>query len=188
MKLALIVGAIVACPNAALAGHAAEAPSVGRDAGSSAATPSDSDARVAGRASGISTDSPGYPVDMSTPKDFFTDRLLRTLAREASATVVCRLLGLVDAFPQQKDPDVFYDASCEVLEVIAGRPNNQTLHFIWQVERGNRMPPPQSELLVYLKARKEPLDGPPLLKWVALDTGVLRYTPALKERIHHFSK
>jgi hypothetical protein len=129
-----------------------------------------------------------YPIDTSPPRDFFDERLLRTLAREASATVVCTLLGLVDVYPEQKDPDVFYDASCEILKVISGSPKGKLLHFIWQVERGSRMPPPRSPLLVYLKARKEPFDGPPLLKWVALDAGVLRYTPALEKKIHHMFK
>jgi hypothetical protein len=112
--------------------------------------------------------------------------LLRTLAREASATVVCRLLGLTDVFADRREPDVFYDAACEIVRVVRGPRgaiDRGPLHFIWQVERGSRMPPLQSELLVYLKARKEPLDGPPALKWVALDTGVLRYTPALQEKI-----
>ena len=131
---------------------------------------------------------PGYPIDTRPPKDFFNDRLLRTLAREASATIVCRLLGLTDVFPQYRDPDIFYDASCEVLDVISGSPEGNSIHFIWQVERGNPMPPPQSELLVYLKARKKPLDGPPALKWVALDTGVMAYTPALRDRMHRQSK
>jgi hypothetical protein len=126
---------------------------------------------------------PGYPVDTRPPKDFFSDQLLKTLGKESTATVVCRLQGLTDVFPDHKEPDTFYDASCEVVEVLRGPIESKSLNFIWQVERGNRMPPPQSELLVYLKARKEPLDGPPPLKWVALDTGVMRYTPALQERI-----
>ena len=130
---------------------------------------------------------PGYPVDTRPPKDFFSDQLLKTLGKEATATVVCRLQGLTDVFPDHKEPDTFYDASCEVVEVLRGPIDaialGKTLNFVWQVERGNRMPPPQSELLVYLKARKEPLDGPPPLKWVALDTGVMRYTPALQEKI-----
>jgi len=46
------------------------------------------------------------------------------------------------------------------------------------------MPPPDSELVVYLKRRKQPLDGPPPLEWVALDTGVLPYTPSLREYLH----
>jgi hypothetical protein len=50
------------------------------------------------------------------------------------------------------------------------------------------MPPPQSSLLVYVKARKAPFDGPSRLKWVALDTGVLRYTPGLEKKIHRTSK
>ena len=132
--------------------------------------------------------SPGYPVDTRPPKDFFNDRILRTLAHEASAMVVCRLLNLTDIFRNPRDPYIFYDATCEVLEVIAGSPDGSPFHFIWQVERDNRMPPPHSELLVYLKARKEPLDGPPALKWIAIDTGVMRYTPTLKDRIHRQSK
>ena len=126
---------------------------------------------------------PGYPVDTRPPKDFFSDPLLKTLGKEATATVVCRLQGLTDVFPDHKEPDTFYDASCEVVDVLRGPIEGKILSFVWQVERGNRMPPPQSELLVYLKARKEPLDGPPPLKWVALDTGVMRYTPALQEKI-----
>lgn len=129
-----------------------------------------------------------YPVDTSPPKDLFNEGLLRTLSREASAAVVCRLLGLVDVFPQQKDPDVFYDATCELTESISRAPKDKSLHFIWQVERGSRLPPLGSELLVYLKKRKLPLDGGPPLRWVALDTGVLRYTPALKARIHRGAK
>jgi len=97
---------------------------------------------------------PGYPVDTRPPKDFFSDQLLKTLGKEATATVVCRLQGLTDVFPDHKEPDTFYDASCEVVEVLRGPIESKTLNFIWQVERGNRMPPPQSELLVYLKARK----------------------------------
>ena len=135
---------------------------------------------------------PGYPVDTRPPKDFFSDQLLKTLGKEATATVVCRLQGLTDVFPDHKEPDTFYDASCEVVEVLRGPIDaialGKTLNFVWQVERGNRMPPPQSELLVYLKARKEPLDGPPPLKWVALDTGVMRYTPALQEKIRKTSR
>jgi len=133
------------------------------------------------------TVSSGFPVSTRPEKDFFTEPLLRTLAKEASAIVVCRLLNLVDSFPGEREPDIFYDATCEVLEVIAGSPKGTPLHFIWQVERDNPMPRPDSELLVYLKARKEPLDGPPSLKWVALDTGVMGYTPALRDRIHHCS-
>lgn len=54
-----------------------------------------SDARPAKEAGGIAqaseTDtSPGYPLDTRPPKDFFNDRLLRTLAREASATADIR--------------------------------------------------------------------------------------------------
>jgi len=129
------------------------------------------------------TSSPGYPVDSSPPRDFFSEALLRTLAREASASVVCKLRGLTDVFGDRKEPDVFYDATCDVTEVRAGSVGSESLHFIWQVERGSRMPPPDSELLVYLKARKEPLDRPPYLKWVALDAGVMRYTEALRRKL-----
>jgi hypothetical protein len=125
----------------------------------------------------------GYPVDTSAPKDFFSDALLRTLAREASAIVVCKLEGLTDVFPDRREPDTFYDAACHVTEVRAGAVGTEALHFVWQVERGSRMPPPGSELLVYLKRRKEPLDGPPPLKWGALDTGVMRYTEALRRKV-----
>jgi hypothetical protein len=31
--------------------------------------------------------SPGYPIDSSPPKDFFSEALLRTLAREASFAI-----------------------------------------------------------------------------------------------------
>jgi hypothetical protein len=41
---------------------------------------------------------------------------------------------------------------------------------------------------VYLKTRKEPLDGDPPLKWVALDTGVMRYTKGLRDKMHRVSK
>ncbi len=130
---------------------------------------------------------PAIPSTPARPGDFFSDPLLKTLGKEATATVVCRLQGLTDVFPDHKEPDTFYDASCEVVEVLRGPSDGiapgKTLDFVWQVERGNRMPPPRSELLVYLKGRKEPLDGPPPLKWVALDTGVMRYTPALQEKI-----
>ena len=129
------------------------------------------------------TPTPGYPVDTSPPKDFFSDALLRTLAREASASVVCKLKGLTDVFADKEEPDVFYDAACEVTEVRTGSVGSEPLHFIWQVERGARMPPPGSELLVYLKLRKQPLDGPLPLKWVALDTGVMRYTDALRRKL-----
>lgn len=125
----------------------------------------------------------GYPVDTSPPKDFFSDALLRTLAREASAIVACRLRGLTDVFPDRREPDTFYDADCDVTEVRAGSVGTDAFHFVWQVERGSRMPPPGSELLVYLKRRKEPLDAPPALKWVALDTGVMRYTEALRRKV-----
>jgi hypothetical protein len=125
-----------------------------------------------------------YPVDESAPKDFFDDRLLRTLNREAAAVVVCRLLDLVDTFPERREPDTFYDASCEVSDVIRGRTGRGVVHFIWQVERGSRMPPPGAELLAYLKARPVPLDAPPPVRWVALDTGVLRYTASLRAKVH----
>jgi hypothetical protein len=170
--LALIVGLGCGCKRPALAAQDA------RDAKEAGRAPSAAKAET----------SPGYPVDTRPPKDFFSDRLLRTLAREASATVVCRLSSLTDVFPEHREPDIFYDAACDVIEVIAGSSDGKPLHFIWQVERDARMPPPQSELLVYLKARKEPLDGPPALKWVALDTGVMRYTPALRDRMHRQSK
>lgn len=126
----------------------------------------------------------GYPVNLSAPKDSYNEELLRVLKSEASATVACRLLDLNDVFPREQDPDIFYDAACEVFEVFAGSLDGKPLHFIWQVERGARMPPPQSELLVYLKQRKAPLDGPPALKWVALDAGVMAYVPKLKDRMH----
>jgi hypothetical protein len=122
-------------------------------------------------------------VDTRPPKDFFSAKLLRTLAREASARVVCRLRGLTDLFPELHDPDVFYDASCDIVEIISGAPDGKPFHFVWQVERGSRMPPPQSELLVYLKTRKSPADGLSGLKWIALDAGVMRYTPALRNRV-----
>ncbi len=174
--LALLVGMVGGCKRPALAAQDA------RNAKAAGESP---------KASKTDT-SPGYPVDTRPPKDFFNDRLLRTLAREASATVVCRLSSLTDVFPEHRNPDIFYDATCDVLEVLAdslaGSLDGKPLHFIWQVERDARMPPPQSELLVYLKARKEPLDGPPALKWVALDTGVMRYTPALRDRMHRQSK
>lgn len=134
-------------------------------------------------ADGGAAASSGYPVDTSTPKDFVSDKLLATLAKEASAIAVCRLQELTDVFPEHREPDTFYDASCAIQEVLRGTLEGEPLHFIWQVERGNRMPPPQSELLVYLKARKQPLDGPPPLKWVPLDTGVFRYTPALRGKV-----
>ncbi|HET6149843.1 MAG TPA: hypothetical protein VFH68_20050 [Polyangia bacterium] len=137
-------------------------------------------------AAGSPPTAPGYPIDTRPPKDFFSDQLLRTLGREASATVVCRLQGLTDIFSDRHEPDVFYDAECEIAQVVRGSRGAlgaSPLHFIWQVERGSRMPPPRSELLVYLKARKEPLENAPPIKWAALDTGVMRYTPALRERI-----
>jgi hypothetical protein len=165
---AVMLAALAACQRPALAS---------RDAGASRAPTQP----AAPAPSTIAA--PGYPVDPKPPKDFVSDPLLKTLGKEAKATVVCRLQGLTDVFPDHKEPDTFYDASCDVIEVLRGPIEGKTLDFIWQVERGNRMPPPQSELLVYLKARKEPLDGPPPLKWVALDTGVLRYTPALQEKI-----
>ena len=67
----------------------------------SAAVATDSAEGVSGKKSALPpiAASADYPVDTAPPKDFFDDRLLRTLAREASATVVCQLLGLVDVFP-----------------------------------------------------------------------------------------
>jgi hypothetical protein len=191
---AVMLAAFTACQRPAVAsrdtGVAAPAAQPSRPASSPPTTaPSAAPAPRAPAASppaATATD-PGYPVDTRPPKDFFSDQLLKTLGKEATATVVCRLQGLTDVFPDHKEPDTFYDASCEVVEVLRGPVDGislgKTLNFVWQVERGNRMPPPQSELLVYLKARKEPLDGPPPLKWVALDTGVMRYTPALQEKI-----
>ncbi len=178
---AVMLAAFAACQRPALASRDAGAtgPSAQPSPASSSATP-------APRPPAANTTAPGYPVDTTPPKDFFSDKLLKTLGKEATATVVCRLRGLTDVFPDHKEPDTFYDASCEVVDVLRGPDalrEGKTLDFIWQVERGNRMPPPQSELLVYLKARKEPLDGPPALRWVALDTGVMRYTPALQEKI-----
>lgn len=128
---------------------------------------------------------PTYPVDTTEPKDFFDDRLLRALGREASAVIVCKLAGLFDLFPKQHDPDVFYEAACDVEQVVTGRMATGQIHFVWQVERGSRLPPPGAELLVYLKARKQPLDAPPPLTWVSLDTGVLRWTPKLAARFSH---
>lgn len=124
-----------------------------------------------------------YPVDASPPKDFFSEALLRTLTREASAIVVCRLRGLTDVFPDRREPDTFYDGDCDVTEVRAGSVGTGAIHFVWQVERGSRMPPPGPELLVYLKRRKEPLLAPPTLNWVALDTGVMRYTDTLRRKL-----
>ena len=174
-EVGIAIGAFAGCQRAAVSSHGREAnaPAHVSDAGASR-SPAIAEASTAAT----------YPVDYSPPKDFFDDELIRILAREASATVACRLVSLTDVFPQWKDPDVFYDAECDVFEVIAGHPDEKPLHFIWQVERGNRMPPLQSELLVYLKQRKAPLDGPPPLKWVAVETGVMRYTPVLKERMH----
>lgn len=129
------------------------------------------------------TSSTAYPVDSSPPRDFFSDALLRTLNREAAARVVCTLTGLTDVFGDRREPDTFYDAACDVTEVQMGSIGLEPLHFVWQVERGSRMPPPGAELLVYLKARKEPLDRAPYLKWVALDTGVMRYTDALRRKL-----
>jgi len=171
---AVLLAAFAACQRPAVASHdtAPAAPPAPPSAAPAASPPPPAAA------------DPGYPVDTRPPKDFFSDQLLKTLGKEATATVVCRLQGLTDVFPDHKEPDTFYDASCEVVEVLRGPSDlGKTVNFVWQVERGNRMPPPQSELLVYLKARKEPLDGPPPLKWVALDTGVMRYTPALQEKI-----
>jgi hypothetical protein len=185
---ALILAGVAGCQRPALAALDAVAHSSGRQPGQVASTPPSPDARAAGGSPAAPDASPGYPVDTRPPKDFFSDRLLRTLAHEASAVVVCRLSSLTDALPQYLDPDVFYDAACEVLEVITGSPEAKPIHFIWQVERGSHMPPPGAELLVYLKPRKEPLDGPPALKWVALDTGVMRYTPALRDRVHRQPK
>jgi hypothetical protein len=142
----------------------------------------------AGPSRGVSSPSrsggASYPVDTRPPKDFFSKKLLRALAREASARVVCRLLGLIDLFPKLRDPDVFYDASCDIVEIISGAPEGKPFHFVWQVERGSRMPPPQSELLVYLKTRKSAPEGLSGLKWIALDAGVMRYTPALRNKVH----
>jgi hypothetical protein len=179
---AVMLAAFTACQRPAVASRdsGAAAPAAQPSRPPPSAPASAPGAPVAG--SPTATD-PGYPVDTRPPKDFFSDQLLKTLGKEATATVVCRLQGLTDVFPDHKEPDTFYDASCEVVEVLRGPIEGRTLNFVWQVERGNRMPPPQSELLVYLKARKEPLDGPPPLKWVALDTGVMRYTPALQEKI-----
>ena len=125
-----------------------------------------------------------YPIDDAPPKDFFDERLLRTLNREANAVVVCRLIDLVDAFPGRKEPDIFYNADCDVSETIRGRVSKGPVHFVWQVERGSRMPPRGAEILAYLKARKHQLDGRPAVGWIAVDTGVLRYTDALKAKIH----
>jgi len=177
-NIAQVLLATAGCQRPAMAAH---------DAAHTQGVP-DAGVGIRGVDASVPVASPGYPVDTGQPKDAFNEQLLRTLAREAAAVVVCRLQSLTDIFPQHRDPDVFYDAACEVTESIAGSPKDKPLHFIWQVERGNRMPPPQSDLLVYLKARKKPIDGPPELKWVALDTGVMHYTPTLKERLHRSSK
>jgi hypothetical protein len=167
-------------------------PALSSGDGAAAPTPSVTGSAPITSALGAKDASAGAPPsDTRPPKDFFSDQLLLTLAREASATVVCRLLGLTDVFAERREPDVFFDVACEVVQVVR-RPrralDGTPLHFIWQVERGSRMPVPQSELLVYLKARKEPFDGPPSVKWVALDTGVMRYTPALQEKIRGMTR
>lgn len=132
----------------------------------------------------VAAASTGYPVDPSPPKDFHDDALLRTLARESVAVIVCRLRGLQNIFVGTTEPDIFYAATCDVSEVLKGTLPLDALHFIWQVERESRMPPPGSELLVHLKMRKERLQEDPDLKWVAIDTGVLRYTERLKADVH----
>jgi hypothetical protein len=139
---------------------------------------------AAPRDAGTVPSAPTYPVLTRPPKDKLDPRLIKTLTREASAAVVCRLRGLTDVFPGARDPDVFYDAACEVEESLRGPLLVGPVHFIWQVERDARMPPPDSRLVVYLKRRNRPLDGPPPLEWVALDTGVLPYTPSLQEYLH----
>jgi hypothetical protein len=126
----------------------------------------------------------GYPVDPNPPKDFHDEALLRTLARESAAAVICRLQGLQDSVPGSTDPDIFYAANCETSEVFKGPLRTGPFRFIWQVERDSRMPPRGSELLVFVKARKEPLPQEPALRWTALDTGVLRYTERLKADVH----
>jgi len=150
---------------------------------SSAVPPSRADhsAPAGGAVAAASTD---YPVDPSPPKDFHDDALLRTLARESVAVIICRLRGLQNIFVGTTDPDIFYAATCDVSEVLKGALPRDALRFIWQVERESRMPPPGSELLVHLKMRKERLQEDPDLKWVAIDTGVLRYTERLKADVH----
>jgi hypothetical protein len=126
----------------------------------------------------------GYPVDPGPPKDFHDDALLRTLSRESTAAVICRIDGLRDIMAGSTDPDIFYAATCEAFEVLKGPLRPGPFRFIWQVERDSRLPPLGSDLLVYLKTRKEPLPQEPNLRWTALDTGVLRYTERLKIDVH----
>jgi hypothetical protein len=104
--------------------------------------------------------SAAYPVDTSPPTDFFNDKWLRTLTLESEVVVVCRLKGLLDTQPDRREPDIFYDAACDILEIVRGPLSAKTVHFIWQVERGNRMPPPESDLLVFLKRRRPPTKDP----------------------------
>jgi hypothetical protein len=130
-----------------------------------------------------------YPVSHKSPKDEVNEGLVRVLEKEATAIIACHLRGLSDLFPTRRDPDTFYDATCEITETFRGPLRQGAAHFVWQVERGNPMPPPDAELLVFLKRRTKPLDDAPTLEWVALDTGVLRYVPKLQERMrrkaHH---
>jgi hypothetical protein len=127
----------------------------------------------------------GYPVDMDPPKDLHHESLLRTLHREAAAVVVCELQGLRDVYGDKGAPDIFYDATCNVSEVLKGKVPTGSLHFIWQVDRDARMPPPGSEMLACLKALREPVPEAPGLKWIALDTGVFRYTEATKSDVRN---
>ena len=150
--------------------------------------PSSSSATAASAPSAAPAFTVDYPVDTRPPKDFFNDDLLRTLTREASLVIVCSLQGLHDILEDSSYPDIFYAATCDVSEVLKGSLPLGPVRFIWQVERGSRMPPPGSELLVYLKARHERMKEDPLLKWLAIDTGVMSYTNALRVKLHQYQK
>src|SRR4051795_2285757 len=86
---AVMLAAFTACQRPAVAsrdsGAAAPAAQPSRPPPSAPASAPAPSAPASGSPAATATD-PGYPVDTRSPKDFFSDQLLKTLGKEATAT------------------------------------------------------------------------------------------------------
>ncbi|MCG5052480.1 MAG: hypothetical protein KA712_05935 [Myxococcales bacterium] len=118
------------------------------------------------------------PTFTNLPLDHAPVQLIRQLSKEADVTAVCELGSLVDRYGAPNDIYHLFDVECLNADAWRGRLPGSTVHFLWHVEKGARVPAKHERLLVLLERRKDHLQPPRDVDWVALDVGVFRLSPA----------
>jgi len=124
-----------------------------------------------------------YPVETAQPSDEVPLGLLKQLAKEAAIVAVCELESLDDLYNQPKDIYHLFVVGCRDPITWVGPKQTGRLRFLWQVEKGSRVPAPHSKLLVLLTQRRDVGSAPQGVNWVALDIGVFRFSEGALQRL-----